>query len=230
MKREYFQIAVDGFSSCGKSTIARMLATKLSVTYVDSGAMYRAFAWYMMDHGEAISEDNATRMIEDFDYQLQASSTGGGSDIVWVRGRDVSEAIRSVEVAQNASRVAQYSCVRHKLVDLQRQLANSRSIIMEGRDIGTVVFPDAQLKVFLTADFARRAERRWQELKDKGQQISLDDVCDSLHKRDTRDTERAESPLVKAADAIPMDTTNLSLNEALAMLEALAKARLRDFF
>lgn len=206
-------IAIDGFSSTGKSTLAKQLATRLGYAYVDSGAMYRAVALYgirkqciqnkQVDVGCLLALLDEIELHFAFDSKLQRSR-------IVLNGEDVEEAIRSMEVNQVVSRVSSISEVRRRLVAIQQAMGQNGGVVMDGRDIGTVVFPDAELKIYMTADPDIRARRRFDELQLKGQTASLEEVKENLLMRDQQDQERLDSPLLQAADAIELDNSYLS--------------------
>ncbi len=206
-------IAIDGYSSCGKSTLAKALARKLHFIYIDSGAMYRAVTLYFLRekinlHDHAAVEQALKNIHLNFnsrDYQSH----------ITLNDEEVSEEIRQMPVSDNVSAVAAIREVRHEMVRQQQRMGRSKNIVMDGRDIGTTVFPDAQLKIFMTADPNVRAERRYKELVIKDPNITLEDVFENIAHRDYQDTTREESPLVRAKDAIILDNTNLSPDEQL---------------
>lgn len=209
-------IAVDGFSSSGKSTMARRLAAAIGYRYIDSGAMYRAVTLYAMHHGMT---DAATGTVDT--QALNASLPGISIDFApgaegqhtLLNGEDVETEIRSLEVSNMVSPVAAIPEVRHALTAMQRALGESRGVVMDGRDIGTTVFPDAELKVFVNASAETRARRRYLELTGKGQTVEYDDVLANVMQRDTIDTTRAESPLRQAPDAVLLDNGDMTLDE-----------------
>ena len=200
-------IAIDGYSSCGKSTLAKALAKKLHYLYIDSGAMYRAVTLYFIRHavpvGDAAEVDAVLQQIH-IDFHIENAQTR-----VLLNGEDVSDEIRQMRVSDFVSEVSAIKAVRSAMVAQQQRMAGDKNVVMDGRDIGTTVFPDAHLKIFMTADPKVRAERRYRELLAKGNQITLEEVFENLAHRDYIDTTRAESPLVRAEDAIILDNTNL---------------------
>ena len=201
-------IAVDGYSSCGKSTLAKQLAKHLDIMYIDTGAMYRAVTLYFLQHSTILNDGKEVEATLgnihiEFKYMDDVNTT-------FLNGADVESEIRSLAVSQFVSEVAAIPAVRKKMVALQRDLAGKQSVVMDGRDIGTVVFPDADVKFFLTADLNVRAQRRYDELKAKnGEHISLEEILANLRHRDEKDTSRSDSPLRKADDAILIDNTHL---------------------
>lgn len=214
-------IAVDGFSSSGKSTMARRLAAAVGYRYIDSGAMYRAVTLYALDHGMIDAECNPDKAaIIDalskihIDFAVQP----GGSQHTMLNGADVESEIRRLRVSNAVSPVAAIPEVRHALVAMQKQMGESRGIVMDGRDIGTVVFPDAELKIFVDASAETRARRRFKELVECGSPVSYEDVLANVVHRDHIDTTRAESPLRRADDAIALDNSDMTIDEQDAWL------------
>lgn len=206
-------VAIDGYSSCGKSTLAKALAKKLHFIYVDSGAMYRAVALYFLRNN--IDMNNHDQIIEALkDIHLNFHSRDYQTHIT-LNDEEVSEEIRQMPVSDKVSAVAAIRDVRLEMVRQQQRMGRSKNIVMDGRDIGTVVFPDAQVKLFMTADPKIRAERRYKELLPTNPAISLEDVFENLAHRDYADTTREESPLVRADDAIILDNTDLTPDEQL---------------
>jgi len=206
-------IAIDGYSSCGKSTLAKALAQKLHFIYIDSGAMYRAVTLYFLRH--KVDLKNHQQVAEALkNIHLNFHSRDYQTHIT-LNDEEVSDEIRQMPVSDNVSPVAALKEVRHEMVKQQQRMGRSKNIVMDGRDIGTTVFPDAQLKIFMTADPKVRAERRYKELHPKNPDITLEDVFENLAHRDYQDTTREESPLVRAKDAIVLDNTNLTPDEQL---------------
>ena len=213
-------IAVDGHSSCGKSTLAKDLASALDFQYIDSGAMYRAVTLYFIRQQIDLNQPELLeRALEQISITFEKNKT-------FLNGEDVEEEIRQMPVSQKVSQVAAVSKIRQAMVAQQQQLNQDGGIVMDGRDIGTVVFPDAELKIFLTADIKERARRRFQELIAKGNNVDIEAVRYNLQERDRIDSSRLDSPLRKASDAIVIDNTQLSrsqqLNEALNLVKAIA--------
>ncbi len=203
-------IAIDGYSSCGKSTLARALAKKLHFVYIDSGAMYRAVTLYFIRNSISVADvESVIRSLENIHIDIHNEA---GKTCILLNGEDVSEEIRHMYVSDYVSEVSAVKAVRSAMVSQQQKLGQRRNIVMDGRDIGTTVFPDADLKIFMTADPKVRAERRYLELKNKGEIITLEEVFENLAHRDYIDTTREESPLIRAEDAIVLD--NSDLNEA----------------
>lgn len=209
MTRENFVIAIDGFSSCGKSTVAKAVAKELNFVFVDSGAMYRAVTLYFLRHavdfGDTSAVSEALKQIQ-IDFVPRSDSAAD----IFLNGENVSEEIRSMSVSEKVSEVAAIKEVRTAMVVQQQALGSRRNIVMDGRDIGTTVFPDADLKIFMTADPEVRALRRYAELKAKGQVVGFDEIRENLAHRDHIDSTREESPLRQAEDAIVLDNSTLS--------------------
>ncbi|GGC49710.1 cytidylate kinase [Parapedobacter defluvii] len=206
-------IAIDGYSSCGKSTLAKALAKELHFVYIDSGAMYRAVTLYFIRNGIPITDtEKVTQALAVIHIDFHNEN---GRTVILLNGEDVSEEIRQMYVSDYVSEVSAVKAVRCAMVAQQQQLGQRRNIVMDGRDIGTTVFPDADLKIFMTADPKVRAERRYLELKNKGENITLEEVFENLAHRDYIDTTREESPLVRAEDAIVLDNTDLNEEEQL---------------
>lgn len=209
MKNTY-QIAIDGPAGAGKSTIAKAIARRLGILYVDTGAMYRAIAYKALTLNLPLDQEQA---ISDMAWQTDIVLKNGEEERVLCDGEDVTEEIRSPEVTRAVSIIAAYPKVRERLVEIQRQKAQEKSVVMDGRDIGTYVLPQADLKIFLTASLEERARRRWLELQEKGKNQSLESVQEDMKNRDRLDRERKVSPLVPAEDAYILDTTGLSIEE-----------------
>jgi cytidylate kinase len=209
-------VAIDGFSSTGKSTLAKQLAKELEYVYVDTGAMYRAVAYYAMQN-QIIGTDffNKDVLIQALPkIQLEFKFNAGlGFGEMYLNDENVEKQIRTIEVSNFVSKVAEISEVRSKLVEQQQEMGKNKAIVMDGRDIGTVVFPDAELKIFMTASAETRAQRRFDELQQKGDDVSYEDVLKNVVERDYIDTHRADSPLVIADDAIEIDNSYLNREE-----------------
>ena len=209
-------IAIDGHSSTGKSTLAKQLAKELGYVYVDSGAMYRAVAFYALQNGwvskdQGAQSDQINSHLDDLEIAFELDAQGKNTTIL--NGEVVEEAIRTMEVSNVVSHVARLVPVRRRLVSLQQKMGENGGVVMDGRDIGTVVFPNAELKIFMTASDEVRACRRKAELDAKGQIHSLEDVLDNLKSRDKADMERADSPLIAAEDARTLDNSDISREE-----------------
>jgi CMP/dCMP kinase len=216
-------IAIDGPVGSGKSTLARRVAEIMGYVYIDTGAMYRAVALKALRRAMAIDPENGApleALARETRIDLRAQDSG---QRVFLDGEDVTGAIRTPEVGQAASKVAVISGVRHVLVAEQRRAGQQGGVVMEGRDIGSVVFPDAELKIFLTASPEVRAERRWREHREKGDTIDLPRTLEEIRERDRRDQERASSPLVRAADAVVLDSTAMEPEEVARLVVMLAR-------
>jgi CMP/dCMP kinase len=209
-------IAIDGFSSTGKSTVAKQIAKHLGYVYVDSGAMYRAVAFYAMQNGFIdANQFNVERLISNLNniaISFEFNKTLGFAE-VYLNGINIEKDIRTLEVSGFVSKVAAVSEVRQQLVKQQQKMGKDKGVVMDGRDIGTVVFPDAELKIFMTASAETRAKRRYNELLEKGDIINYEDVLFNVQERDYIDSNREDSPLVKADDAIEIDNSYLTMQE-----------------
>lgn len=221
-------IAVDGHSSCGKSTVAKDIARDLNIVYVDTGAMYRAVTLYALRNG-IINNDNidAQKLEKElpniqitFDFVAATKQ-----NITFLNGENIEEAIRGLEVSKRVSAISAIAFVRRHLVTLQRQMAQNIGLVMDGRDIGSVVFPKAQLKIFMTAQPEIRAQRRFDELTAKGDTVAFDEILENVKQRDHLDSTRAESPLVKADDALVLDNSFMSREEQLEWIMNKLKER-----
>ena len=212
-------IAVDGFSSCGKSTFAKAIAARLGYIFIDTGAMYRAVTLYALEHGAIrsgiVDEEAVVKLLDRISITFRFNPERGASDI-YVNGDLVEGKIRTIEVSNCVSRVSAIPEVRQKLVAMQQEMGRRRGVVMDGRDIGTVVFPDAELKIFMTADPAVRARRRYDELKAKGDAVSLEEIERNVRERDKADMSRAISPLRQAPDAVVLDTSHMTVEEQMA--------------
>ncbi len=213
-----YAIAIDGPAGAGKSTIAKFLAKELELIYVDTGALYRAIGYYMVDNGVSIEDDTA--VITALDGVRVSLAYKDGEQRVFVNDADVSDRIRTPQISMAASKVSAIPAVRAFLLQLQRDIAATNSVIMDGRDIGTTILPNADVKIFLTASPEARAERRYKELLEKGESVTFEDVLADMVKRDYDDAHRAASPLRKAEDAIEVDTGDLTLEESIAAMKA----------
>ena len=212
-------IAIDGFSSCGKSTFAKAIAARLGYIFIDTGAMYRAVTLYAQEHDAIrsgiIDEEAVTRLLDEIAITFRFNPERGASDI-YVNGDRVEGKIRTIEVSNCVSGVSAIPAVRRKLVAMQQAMVRQRGVVMDGRDIGTVVFPDAELKLFMTADPAVRAQRRYDELRAKGDEVSLEEIVRNVRERDKADMSRAISPLRQAADAVVLDNSHMTVDEQMA--------------
>lgn len=217
--KKSFTIAIDGFSSTGKSTLAKQLAKELQYTYVDSGAMYRAVALYGLRNsciaGKEVDRQCLIDALRDIEIQFEFDIEGEGNSKIFLNGENVENQIRTMEVNQVVSLVSSISEVRRVLVAIQQGMGQNGGVVMDGRDIGTVVFPNAELKIYMTADADIRAIRRYDELKRKGFNVPLDEIKNNLLMRDKQDQERLDSPLLKAEDALELDNSKLTAEEQL---------------
>lgn len=205
-------IAIDGYSSCGKSSTAKLVASQLGFTYIDTGAMYRAVTLYFhQNHVALTNPKEIAKALSQVTIEFRRSEDGANE--TFLNGLNVEKEIRKLYIANLVSEVSAIGAVRHAMVDQQRKMGKRRGLVMDGRDIGTVVFPDAELKVFMTAEPSIRAQRRQQELLEKGEVLGLQEILDNIEKRDLIDTTRAESPLRQAEDAVLLDTSFMTLDE-----------------
>ncbi|MDQ3048651.1 MAG: (d)CMP kinase [Bacteroidota bacterium] len=221
-------IAIDGYSSCGKSTLAKALAAKIGYAYVDSGAMYRCVTLYAIQKGaikdHSFIESDIERLLDEINLTFKFNPQTKSSD-TFLNGENVEKEIRKMIISENVSKVSAIHEVRVKMIKIQRDLGKDKGIVMDGRDIGTNVFPDAELKLFMTADTDIRTQRRYDELKTKGQNISFSEVRDNLIYRDHEDTHRKENPLTQAADAIILDNSELNREQQLDFVLKLIEDR-----
>ncbi|MCR4908302.1 MAG: (d)CMP kinase [Lachnospiraceae bacterium] len=216
-----YNVAIDGPAGAGKSTIAKRIAKEKGFIYVDTGAMYRAMALHMLR--ENVSPEDTAAVAEECEGVDITIRYEGGEQHVFLNGEDVNGLIRTEEVSQTASKTSVVRRVRERLVSLQQEMARSQDVVMDGRDIGTKVLPDADLKIFLTASVSVRAGRRFDELKAKGMSVSLSEIEDEIRERDERDMTREESPLVQAPDAVLVDTSDLNIDEVVEKILAMIK-------
>lgn len=222
-----FNIAIDGPAGAGKSTIARKLAEELNFIYVDTGAMYRAMAFYFLSH--EIDPDDETALEEACtDIEISLGYEDGLQQVI-LNGTDISGKIRTEEVGNMASATSGYPFVRAKLLDLQREIAARQNVIMDGRDIGTCVLPDAQLKIYLTASVETRALRRYKEFQEKGEDdYTLEQIRQDIAERDRRDMEREIAPLKQAEDAVLVDSSAMTIEEVVKTIRELAEERIKS--
>ena len=222
-------IAIDGYSSTGKSTVAKNIAKKLGYIYVDTGAMYRAVSYYAKQKGYISNNSFAVgKLIADLDQidlKFNYNPVLGFSEII-LNNKNIENKIRNMEISNLVSRVAAVPEVRRKLVEQQQKMGLEKGIVMDGRDIGTVVFPQAELKIFMTASAEKRAQRRYNEMIDNGENISFESVLENVNSRDLLDTTRKDSPLLMAQDAIEVDNSNLSVEETFHKVYNYAKQKL----
>ena len=219
-----FNIAIDGHSSCGKSTISKALASKYGMRYVDTGARYRAVTFFCMENNIISNKEIKLNLllaaIDNITINFVFNAETKLSETI-LNGKNVEQIIRGFKVSDNVSVVAQIQQVRKKLITLQQEIGRQGNVVMDGRDIGTKVFPDAQLKLFVTADAEIRAQRRYDELKKKGEEVTFEQVLDNLTLRDDHDTKRKINPLIQADDAILIDNSNLSIENQNALIDDL---------
>ena len=208
-------VAIDGPAGAGKSTVAQLAAKELGYAYIDTGAMYRAVAWKVLQQGGEVTDEKILAVVPDIDVDL---SYENGKTTVRVDGQDVTSEIRTPEVSHIVSKVAALGPVREKMVDLQRKMAERGGVLMDGRDIATNVLPGADVKIYLTASIAERANRRYKELREKGLAVDLADIEHDIAARDKADMEREISPLVQADDATLLDTTGMTIPEVVARI------------
>lgn len=224
-------IAIDGYSSCGKSTVAKALAARLGYAYIDSGAMYRAVTLYCMRKklvsNKGMDKEKIVKELKKIKLKFEYNPSSKASD-TFLNNENVEREIRTLEVSEQVSKVSTIPEVRHRLAELQKEMGKKKGIVMDGRDIGTTIFPDAELKIFMTADNNIRTQRRLDELTSKGHQVTFDEVKQNLLDRDHQDTHRKESPLTKAKDAIVLDNSELTkeqqLDFVLRLMQDLFKA------
>ena len=221
-----YRIALDGPSGAGKSTIAKRLSAELGFVYVDTGAMYRSIGLYCLQNGiDTADEAAVTAALPQIDIALKYVD---GEQCVILGGTDVSKEIRINEVSMAASKVSAYKAVRAFLLDTQRNMAKTQSVIMDGRDIGTVVLPDAEIKIFIVADPEERAKRRYKELIERGQNVPFEEVLKDIIQRDYNDENRAEAPLRQAEDAIRLDTSLLDFEQSYNAVLEIAKNKMAE--
>jgi cytidylate kinase len=222
-------IAIDGYSGCGKSSTAKAVAKKLGYTYMDSGAMYRAATLHFLkEQVDLMDLEGLRQYLQNLRISFKKNPVTGIQE-TYLNGENVEEAIRSMEVSNYVSEVSKIKELREELVSRQQQMGQQKGVVMDGRDIGTVVFPDAELKVFMTADLEIRAKRRQKELSEKGLEVSLEEIIRNLSERDEIDSTRKESPLFRASDAVEVDTSLLEFEEQVNQVVGLAKEKIDQY-
>ena len=220
-----YSIAIDGPAGAGKSTIAKLLASKLNYIYVDTGAMYRAMAVHFSKHNvNPLDEMEVDRAVQDVDIQIQYDN---GVQQVILNGENVTGLLRTEETGKMASQTSKYQSVRTKLVDLQRKLSKTSDVIMDGRDIGTVVLPDAFCKIYLTASSKARAERRYNELVEKGMECDFESIKNDIESRDYQDMHRDISPLKQADDAVLVDTSDMDIDQVVDVISSIIQEKMK---
>lgn len=213
------RIAIDGPGGAGKSTIAKMVAEKMNMEYIDTGAMYRAIGWLFSKESVDTENEEAVRKV------LDETTMDFEDNHVILNGQDISGEIRTPEISKAASICSKLPAVRSKLVALQRGIAEGKSVVMDGRDIGTNVLPNAELKIFLTADPMVRAKRRYDQLVEAGKEADLDSICEDIKERDYQDTRRELNPLKQAEDAVLLDTSDMTIEEVLHQIMTMAEEK-----
>lgn len=211
-------IAIDGYSSCGKSTFAKAVAAKLGYIFIDTGAMYRAVTLYAMRGGMVEDRERLVAALPEVRIEFRFDPAAGRSD-VYLNGENVETEIRRIDVSERVSTVSSIPEVRAKLVAMQQEMGRAKGVVMDGRDIGTVVFPGAELKIFMTADPEVRAERRYRELTAKGERVVMEEIERNIRERDRQDETRAVSPLRRAADAVVLDNSRMTVAEQMAWID-----------
>jgi cytidylate kinase len=223
-------VAIDGYSSCGKSSTAKLVAKQLNYPYIDTGAMYRAVTLYFIqNHISLTNPKEVEAALKQINITFRVHPVTGKNE-TYLNGANVEEEIRKMYVSQRVSEVSALAVVRYELVAIQKRMGKTKGIVMDGRDIGTVVFPEAELKIFMTADPLVRAQRRQQELISNGELVNLEEIIQNLQERDRIDTTRAESPLKQAEDAVYLDNTHLTLEEQVDVVVQLADQKISQNF
>ena len=218
-----FSIAIDGPAAAGKSTVAKQVAKILNCVYIDTGAMYRAITWYALSKGvDPKDEEKVTALLPEIDFSLHLDGK------VVVNDQDITKEIRTTEVADNVSYIASYKKIRLHLVELQRKMSKNVSVVMDGRDIGTVVLPDAEVKIYLDAGVEERARRRVGELQEKGETADFEEIKKMILERDYNDMHRAHSPLKRAADAVSLDSTGMGIDAVLQAILDIVAERVKE--
>ncbi|NCP45668.1 MAG: cytidylate kinase [Flavobacteriales bacterium CG18_big_fil_WC_8_21_14_2_50_32_9] len=224
-------IAIDGYSSCGKSTLAKQLARKLNYVYIDTGAMYRAVALFALQNGfidvDFFDEKALIQHLDKINVSFSFNSKLNTSE-TFLNGKNIEREIRGITISNLVSKIAKIKEVRAKMVELQREMGKKKGLVMDGRDIGSVVFPNAELKIFMTAAFEIRAKRRFDELKAKGDNTSYEAVLKNIVSRDDDDTSRTENPLIKAHDAVVLDNSNINQEEQFLIVMNLVNEKLKS--
>ena len=224
-------IAIDGYSSCGKSTLAKQLARKLNYVYIDTGAMYRAVALFALQNGfidvDFFDEKALIQHLDKISVSFSFNSKLNISE-TFLNGKNIEKEIRGITISNLVSKIAKIKEVRAKMVELQREMGKKKGLVMDGRDIGSVVFPNAELKIFMTAAFEIRAKRRFDELKAKGDNTSYEAVLKNIVSRDDDDTSRTENPLIKAHDAVVLDNSDINQEEQFLIVMNLVNEKLKS--
>ena len=218
-------IAIDGPAGAGKSTIAKAVAKKLGLIYLDTGAMYRSVAYFVLKKGVSVSdEEGVGRVLEELEMDIRYED---GAQQIYVCGENATPYLREPYMSKAASDVSALPVVRYKMVELQREFAKTHDVVLDGRDIGTFVLPDANCKIFMTASPEERAQRRFKELAEKGVGCTFEEVLADINKRDYNDSHRAVAPLKKAEDAVELDTTHLTVDEVAEKVESIVKEKIK---